>query len=127
MTTEVDLPVEERILQLLQHLGISKAHFAASNPQDWRGLVTAHPEVIASLTLVTPRNIDPSTLGAVAPRLLVFNGDRGDSSKALNHSMVSLPDATLVALQDYERSNSADVIADRGDSIGPTMLTFWAG
>ncbi len=28
MTAEMDVPVEERILQLLRHLGILKAHFA---------------------------------------------------------------------------------------------------
>ena len=60
MTTEAELPVEERILRLLQHLGIQKAHFAASNPADWQGLVTAHPEVVSSLTLVTPRALDPN-------------------------------------------------------------------
>ncbi len=124
MATEVELPVEDRILQLLQHLGIQQAHFAASNSLDWQGLVTAHPEVISSLTLVTPRAVDPGVLGTIAPRLLVFNGDRGNSAEGLQRAMVSLPDATLVALHDYLRSNAADVIADRGDSIGPTLIDF---
>ena len=114
MTTEGEIPVEERILQVLQHLGIEKAHFAASTPSDWAGLVTVHSEVISSLTLVSPRAINPSVLGPLTPRLLVFNGDRGNAAEALNRSMVSLSDATLVALHDYLRSNSADVIADRG-------------
>jgi len=117
-------PGEERILRLPQHLGIEKAHFAASNPLDWQGLVTTHPEVIASLTLVTPRHIDPSVLGTLAPRLLVFNSDRGNSVEVLQRSMASLPDATLEALPDYQRSNFADVIADREDSIGPALIGF---
>jgi SAM-dependent methyltransferase len=124
LTTESEIPVEERILQLLHHLGIQQAHFAASNPLDWQGLVTAHPEVIASLTIVTPRNIDYGVLGTLAPRLLVFNGDRGNSAEALQRAMASLPDATLVALDDYQRSNGADVVAAREDSIGPTMIDF---
>ena len=124
MSTEAELPVEERILQLLRHLGIQQAHFAASNSLDWQGLVASHPEVISSLTLVTPRHIDPSILGTLAPRLLVFNGDRGDFAEALQRSMERVPDATLVALHDYIRSNGADVIAYRGDSIGPTMIDF---
>ena len=57
MAAEAELPVEERILQLLRHLGIQQAHFAASTPADWEGLVTAHPEVISSLTLVCPRSL----------------------------------------------------------------------
>ena len=124
MTTESETSVEGRILQVLQYLGIERAHFAASNPLDWQGLVTTHPEFIESLTLVTPRSIDPGVLETLAPRLLVFNGDQGNSAEALNRSMVRLPDATLVALHDYLRSNTADVIAARGDSIGFTLVDF---
>ena len=124
MAREAELPVDERILQVLEHLGIQQAHFAASNPLDWQGLVTTHPEVISSLTLVSPRAIDPGVLGTLASRLLVFNGDRGNSAETLKRSMVGLPDATLVAFHDYLSSNMADVIADRGDSIGPTLIDF---
>ena len=35
MPIEVEIPVEERILQVLQHLGIEKAHFAAQFAGDW--------------------------------------------------------------------------------------------
>ena len=38
MAAEEHLTVEERILQLLQHLGIQKAHFAACEPQDYARL-----------------------------------------------------------------------------------------
>ena len=74
MTTEAEIPVEERILQLLHHLGIERTHIAASTPSDWQGLVTAYPELILSLTLVFPRTIDPGILKTLAPRLLVFSG-----------------------------------------------------
>ena len=83
MTTEGEVSVEERILQLLHHLGIRQAHFAASNLGDWRGLAEYHSEVISSLTLVSPRAIDSSVLGPLAPRLLVFNGDQGSSAAAV--------------------------------------------
>ena len=39
MATEAELPVEEGILQLLQHLGIKQGHLVASRPSDWQGLV----------------------------------------------------------------------------------------
>ena len=124
MTIEAELPVEERICQLLEHLGIRQAHFAVSSLSDWRGLVAAHPEVISSLTLVSPRAIDPSLLSPLASRLLVFNGDRGDAAEALQRSIASLPDANQVTLHDYLRSIFADIIADRGDSIGSAMIDF---
>ncbi len=38
MTAKMDAPVESRILQLFQHLGIRKAHFAGSVTGDWHGL-----------------------------------------------------------------------------------------
>jgi hypothetical protein len=58
VAAEAEIPVEEWILNLLRHLGIRQAYFAASNASDWQGLVTAQPEVISSLTLVSPRAVD---------------------------------------------------------------------
>ena len=62
--TAADLSVADRLLQVLQHLGIERAHFAASMLADVTGLAQAHPERIASLTLVCPPRLDPSTLRA---------------------------------------------------------------
>ena len=42
MTRATALPVEERILQLLQYLGIDQAHFAGRTPGDWTGLATTY-------------------------------------------------------------------------------------
>ena len=52
MATEAVLTVEERLYQLLRHLGVDQAHFAGWMPQDWGGLVAKYPQVISSLTLV---------------------------------------------------------------------------
>ena len=87
-------------------------------------MVTAHPEVISSLTLVCPRTIDSENLDILGARLLVFSGDRGDSAEALQRSMKSLPDANLVALHNYQRSIFANVIADHGDTIAPALIDF---
>ena len=122
MATEVDLPVEQRIIQLLQHLGIQQAHFAARGPADWSGLASTQPEVIASLTLVCPNSLSPNTLRALSPRLLVFTGDRGATAEAVQRTVTSLPDATLVILRDYLSLNWADAVADRTGDIGSAML-----
>ena len=37
------LPVEERVIELMRHLGIEKAHVAAYLPGDWSGLLERHP------------------------------------------------------------------------------------
>ena len=96
MMTEVELPVEERLLQLLQHLGIERAHIAARGGGDWGGLVAKHPDCIASLTLICPRGMDPSTLGTLAPRLLVLAGDQGRPDAIVRQAVANLQEATLI-------------------------------
>ena len=125
MTTEKNLPVEDRILQLLQHLGIQEAHFGARVPADWQGLATNYPEVISSLTLVCPPSgTDLDVLSMAARQLLVLNGDRGTGAEALRRVTASLPNATLVTLHDYLSPAWADVVADRTDDIGSAMMDF---
>jgi len=121
--TAVELPVEERLLQLLQHLGIECAHFAARGGGDWGGLAARHPDCIASLTLICPRGMDPSTLGPLAPRLLVLAGDQGRPDELVRQVVGNLPEATLITLRDYVSPTIyADVVADRSTDIGAAML-----
>ena len=101
MATAVQLPVEARLAQLLQHLGIQQAHFAARGVGDWGGLAARHLASIASLTLVCPRGMDPGILGALAPRLLVFAGDQGQADDRVRQVMAGFPEATLITLRDY--------------------------
>src|SRR5712692_3980855 len=101
MATAVELPVAERLFQVLKHLGIAQAHVAARAPGDWQGLATAHPEVISSLTLVCPQGMDPGILGTFASRLLVFTGDQGQAAESARRVMAQLPGSTLIALRDY--------------------------
>ncbi len=124
MEKEQELPVEERIIRLLEHLGIKRAHFAARMPIDFTGLASAHPEVVSSLTLVCPPGTGGSVLGAVAPRLLVLTGDRGRSAEALQRATTSLTGATLVTLSDYFSPGWADVAVDRTDEIYSAMIEF---
>jgi hypothetical protein len=72
-----ELPVEQRILQLFEHLGISQAHLASRMPQDWKGFVTTYPERVASLTLVCPSGVDPR---ALQPRFSAAGDSRRSGS-----------------------------------------------
>ena len=65
MTAEVDILVEERIYQLLEHLGIEQAHYAARLGEDWHDLANAHPEVIPSLNLACPMRMASLALAAM--------------------------------------------------------------
>src|SRR4029453_18820950 len=126
MTRETALPVEERILQLLQYLGIDQAHFAGRTPGDWTGLSTTYPEVFSSLTLVGPGVIAPPTVTRLASRLLVFTGDQEASAERVRRVVENLPDARLVRFRDYSLVGWTDVVADRPGELGSAMLHFLA-
>lgn len=126
MTTEVGTPVEERIRQLLQHLGIRQAHFAGRLSVDWTGLATTYPELCSSLILVDPVAIDATMVRNLASRLLVFNGDQGPTAETVRSVVESVPDARLVTLRDYSIFGWTDVVADRTGEIGSSMIHFLA-
>ena len=126
MVTETEIPIEERIFQLLQHLGIRQAHFAGRLPRDWQNFTAAHPQCVASLTLLCPQRVDANALRPLASHSLVLIGDRGTAVEAVRSNMANLPDATVVTLQNYQGGTASDVVADRGDDIGTAMLDFLA-
>jgi ubiquinone/menaquinone biosynthesis C-methylase UbiE len=128
MTTEVEHPIEERILQVLQHLGIAQAHIAARVPGDWRGLATTHPERIASLTLVCPQGMEPDILAPLASRLLVISADHGRPAERARQVVMNLPETTLQILRNYVSPTPyTDLAVDRTDEIGAAMTDFLAG
>ena len=90
--TTVDLSVADRLVRVLDHLGIERAHFAASMLADVTGFAEAHPERIASLTLVCPPRVDPSALRTLGTRLLIIAGDQGRPATMVRDAMPSLPE-----------------------------------
>ena len=62
MTNLTDAPLEDRLIELMRHLGIERAHFAACMPRDWVGLLTRHKNTVASLTLMCPMGIELAPL-----------------------------------------------------------------
>jgi ubiquinone/menaquinone biosynthesis C-methylase UbiE len=127
MTTAAERPIEEHILQVLQHLGIAQAHIAARVPGDWQGLAATHPEGIASLTLVCPQGMEPGILGPLASRLLVISGDQGQPAERARRVVMNLPEATLHTLRGYVSPTPyTDLAVDRTDEIGAAMTDFLA-
>ena len=86
MTKDAEPPLDERIVQVLRHLGIARAHIGARMAPDWQGLTTRHSDLVASLTLVCPTAINPNVLSPVSSRLPVFAGDQGLPAAAPNVS-----------------------------------------
>jgi hypothetical protein len=104
MTTDLPLAVEQRLTHLLQHLGLAQAHWAARTTGDWHGLVTTHPDRIASLTPVCPSAMDPPALRSLAARCLLVSGDHGPAFERSSGARAVLAAATHVALQAYSTS-----------------------
>ncbi|MBI4525769.1 MAG: methyltransferase domain-containing protein, partial [Deltaproteobacteria bacterium] len=124
MVPQASHSVEERIIQLLQHLGIERAHFAACMSADWTGLVTSHPDIVSSLTLVCPWGMTVDALRPYASRLLVITGDQGQPAKEVHRAVASLPGTTLINLPHYFSPLWADVIADRANEVGDAITEF---
>jgi pimeloyl-ACP methyl ester carboxylesterase len=120
--TITELSVADRLVRALDHLGIERAHFAASMLADVTGFAQAHPERIASLTLVCPPRLDPSSLRALGARLLIVAGDQGPPAAMLRRAVTSLPEATVFWLSGYFSPPWADVVADRNADIETALL-----
>jgi SAM-dependent methyltransferase len=119
-----DVAVADRLIQLLRHLGIEQAHVAGAVPGDWRGLAARRADHLASLSLVCPIGLDPSAVGGIASRLFVIHGDRGATADRVRAAVARMPEASLVVLPAYTGLLFDDVILERGDAIGPSLITF---
>jgi len=124
MTKEAESPLDERIVLVLRHLGLARAHIGARMTPDWQGLATRHSDLVASLTLVCPTAMDPNVLSPVSSRLAVVTGDQGLPTEQLRMALAGLPDATLFTLRDYLGVLWADVVADHTQEVGTAMLDF---
>src|SRR5262249_35712120 len=122
MTTETLVLVEERLRRLFQHLGIDRAHVAGRSPSDWRGLATAFPQMVASLTLLGPATVDPQSVAHLASRLLVISGDRGPTGESVRAAMARFGEASVVFLPGYSLLGWSEVGGARRDEIGPPFL-----
>ena len=124
MATESVRPVAERILELLQHLGVARVHVAGATPGDWRDLAMTAADRVASLSLVCPTAVDATALSAIASRVLVFHGDRGSAAERVRSTVARVPGATLATFTDYPGLPFADVAAERRHEIEPVLVEF---
>ena len=122
MTTAAELSVADRLLQVLDHLGIERAHFAGSMLADVTGFAQAHSERIASLTLVCPPRLDPNALRRLGARLLVIAGDQGRPAAMLRDAVMNLPEAKVIWLPGYFSPPWADPVADCTANVETALL-----
>ena len=122
-----DRTLTERLVALLDHLGLPAAHMATQIPADVAGLALAHPERIAGLVFCTPTRLDASSFDAQADRLLMIAGELGATLGVTQRAAERLPGAKLRVLADYDAPGWADVAVDRGAEIVAWMHEFLGG
>jgi ubiquinone/menaquinone biosynthesis C-methylase UbiE len=121
-----NITLADRLLRLLDHLGIERAHCAASMARDWEGLAADHTDRIASLTLICPMSINASVLQSAPFPLLCVSGDHGRPAKETERELAKLPNARALFLRDYFGPPWADPMLDRGDEIAKAIIEFVA-
>ena len=116
----------ERLVALLDYLGLPAAHMATQIPADVAGLALAHPERIAGLVFCTPTRLDAASFGGHAERLLMIAGEFGATLGVTQRAAERLPRARLQVLAGYDAPGWADVAVDRGGEIVGWMREFLA-
>jgi ubiquinone/menaquinone biosynthesis C-methylase UbiE len=116
-----------RIVALLDHLGIAKAHVATQIAGDIAGLATAHAERLGGIVLCAPVRLDPAPFAAVADRVLMISGEYGPTFDVCLRAAERLQGAQRYVLDSYEALGWSDVAADRTAEISASMQGFLQG
>ena len=119
-----DPTVAERLHRLLHHLGIERAHIAGRLAADWGGFVAAHPEAVASLTILN--SFEPRMVAPLRGRVLAITGDQGAMPEMVRGALADPATGGVrhICLPDYNLLAWADVAVDRGAAVGDALLAF---
>jgi SAM-dependent methyltransferase len=117
----------DRLVALLDHLGISRAHIASQIPGDMAGLAAEHSERLGALVCVTPIRLDPAPFAGVAGQMLLIAGEYGPTFETTTRAVSRLPGAQHFFLDGYEAQGWADTAADRTHELIEAMTVFLAG
>ncbi len=121
---EINLPKWQRILDVLEHLNVRKAHIAARMPPDIMGLISERSDVVASLTLVCPEAVDGAAMRDITSPLLVITGDGSPTDQRVTKILTNLTAAAHVKLENYSSAMWSDMVSDRTTTIETAMLPF---
>jgi len=121
-----DLSPAQRLLSLLDHLAISRAHIATQLPGDIAELAAATPDRLAGVVLCAPMYLDAGPFTGLANRVLMVSGGSGPSFEMTMRAAARLPGAERHFLDGYEAQTWSDVVADRTAELVDRMLGFLA-
>jgi SAM-dependent methyltransferase len=123
--TQTDMSPTDRLIALMDHLGLGAAYFGTPIPRDISGMAAEHPERLAGAVLCVPSRLDPAPFADIAGRLLMIAGERGPAAEATARAVVRLPGVVRSVLAGYDAPGSwADAVADRTGEIAEQIIAF---
>jgi SAM-dependent methyltransferase len=115
----------DRLVALMDHLGLGTAHFGTPIPRDISGMAAEHPERLAGIVLCVPSRLDPAPFTDIADRVLMISGERGPAAEATERAAVRLPAAERSVLAGYDAPGSwSDAVAERTEEIAERVIAF---
>ncbi len=117
----------DRLIALLDHLGLERAHVATQMTGDIAGLAAAHPNRLAGVVLCVPSRLDPTPFAALPGRMLMIAGAHGMTAEITARAAARLPGSRRIVLEDYDAPGWADVVSDRTAEIIGGMSDFFTG
>jgi hypothetical protein len=117
----------DRLVALLDHLGIGRAHIASQIPGDMAGLVVAHADRLGGIVCVTPIRLDPAPFAGVADRMLLVAGEYGPTWEVASRALAQLPEARRIMLEGYDAQGWADTAKNCTGELVAAMTGFLAG
>jgi ubiquinone/menaquinone biosynthesis C-methylase UbiE len=119
-----DTTPTDRLIALLDHLGVGRAHVASQIPGDMAGLAASRPERLGGIVCVTPIRLDPAPFAGVADRVLMIAGEYGPTWETTSRALTRLPGAQRVMLEGYDAQGWADTAKDCTGELVAAMTGF---
>jgi SAM-dependent methyltransferase len=117
-------PSADRLVALLDHLGLGRVHIASQIVSDMAGLAEEHPERLGGIVCVTAVRLDPAPFADVTDRMLLIAGEYGPTADTIRRAEPRLPGARRVMLEGYEAQGWADTAADCTGELVAAMTGF---
>lgn len=123
-----DLSPTDRLIGLMDHLGVATAHFGTPIPRDISGMAVEYPERLAGIVLCVPSRLDPAPFADIADRVLMISGEHGPAAEATARAAARLPAAERSVLAGYDAPGSwSDAVAERTQEIAERVIAFLGG
>lgn len=120
----MEVDIEHRLSDLMSHLNLKSAHFAARTNSDWRTLVRNRPDLIESLALIAPPSVDPDVTATLDRPVFVVTDAEGTYGTKVQRELESLPGALSFFLAGGDTVSWTDLMSIHGEVIADAYLSF---